>query len=344
LRVNRAPDWSKDSITKFYDVAIERLRAMPGVTDVAISDCPPLSGGCASGMRVALLDRPRVPHEADPGVGVHWITPSWPSIMQVPLLRGRYFTSSDTRNSPKVVLVSQTAAQKLWPGQDPIGRAMAIESEKDTAYVVGVVGDVLYNAMEAPVMPEIYVSYYQSPLTYRMMFFLKVRGDPSAAVAGARAALREVAPGFPMHDVAPMADRVAFSTSFARFSALLLGLFAAIALALAMMGTYGVISFSVAQRTREMGVRVALGATGRDVIRLVVRQGIVLATIGATIGVAAALMTSRLLRSLLYAVQPTDPATLIGIVAILLAAVVAASWIPARRAASVPAVEALRGG
>jgi predicted permease len=344
LRVNRAPGWSRDSITKFYDVAVDRLSGIPGVTAAAIADCPPVNGGVCSGTHMALLDRPRGPREMDPAVGVHWITPAWPAVVHMPLLRGRLFTNADTKHSPKVVLVSQLAARSLWRGQDPVGKALLLESETDTAYVVGVVGDVHYDDMESPPRPDIYVSYYQAPLSFRMMLFLRTRGDPRAAVDATRRALREVAPGFPMYDVATLNERVGRVTAYARFSALLLGLFALIALALAMMGTYGVISFAVAQRTREMGVRLALGATGRDVIALVVRQGIVLAAIGATIGVATALMTSRLLRSLLYGVEPTDPVTLVGIVAILLAAVVAASWIPARRAAGVPAVEALRGG
>jgi putative ABC transport system permease protein len=188
----------------------------------------------------------------------------------------------------------------------------------------------------------VYVSYYQSAFTYRMMLFLRTRGDPLAVANAARRALREVAPGFPVYDVMTMEAQVANATAHTRFSAVLLGVFAAMALLLAAIGTYGVISFGVAQRTREIGVRVALGATRGDVVKLIVGQGISLAFVGIVCGLLGAFATTRLLRSLLYGVGPTDPATLTGIVAMLVVAVVTASWIPARRAAGVPAVQALR--
>lgn len=345
MRVNRAPTWSRDSIARFYDVALERLASVPGVTAVAIGDCPPVNGGCGSGTQVVFRDRPPAAPGTSPVAGMHWVTPTWFSVLHVPLIRGRFFNSGDTKVSQKVVLVSETAARTFWPGQDPIGRPIGLDgSAKDTQYVVGIVGDVRYDGLDTPPRPDVYVSYYQAPLSFRMMMFLRTRGDPLAVTDAARRALREVAPGFPVYDVASMSGRMSEATAYSRVSALLLSLFAAMALALAMMGTYGVISFGVAQRTREMGVRLALGATGRDVVALVVKQGIVLASIGAAVGVASALMTSRLLRSLLFDVEPTDPATLIGIVAVLLAAVLAASWVPARRAARVPVVEALRGG
>jgi putative ABC transport system permease protein len=215
--------------------------------------------------------------------------------------------------------------------------------EHDTAYVAGVIADLRFGSIDSLPQPDVYVSYYQSSFTYRMMLFLRTRGDPLTVAGAARQALREISPGFPIYDVLSMESRVAEATAQARFSAVLLGIFAALALMLAAIGTYGVISFAVAQRTREIGVRVALGATTRDVVRLVVGQGMRLATIGIVFGLTAAIATTRVLRSLLYGVEPTDPTTLFGIVAMLLLAVTAASWIPARRAAEVPAVQALRG-
>jgi ABC-type antimicrobial peptide transport system permease subunit len=176
-----------------------------------------------------------------------------------------------------------------------------------------------------------------------MMLFISTRGDPTVLAKPVRNALREVAPGFPMYDVTTMESRVAQTMARARFSATLLSTFAALALVLAAIGTYGVISFGVAQRTREIGVRVALGATSRDVVRLIVGQGVTLACVGTICGLAAAFAVTRVLRSLLFGVEPTDPATLFGIVALLMLAVLAASWIPAKRAAEVPAVQALRG-
>ena len=192
-------------------------------------------------------------------------------------------------------------------------------------------------------MPDVFISYYQLPFSWRMMLFVRTHGDPLAFEKTARQTLRRVAPGFPVYDVRSMDERVRIVMAPTRFSALLLTSFAALALALAMIGTYGVISFTVAQRTREIGVRVALGATRADVIRMIVGQGVTLATVGAVGGLAMALVTTRLLKSMLFGVEPTDPATLVGIVGLLTLAVLAASWIPAHRAAGVPAVRALRG-
>jgi ABC-type antimicrobial peptide transport system permease subunit len=221
---------------------------------------------------------------------------------------------------------------------------VSVVVDTDTSYVVGVVGDVLYSSMDRPPLPEVYVSYYQVPFSYRMMFFLKTRVDPVSVGMAARRALNEVAPGFPVSDIRPLNDQVGAATAYAWVSTVLLGIFAALALALATMGTYGVISFAVAQRTREIGVRIALGATSGDVTKLVVGQGIVLASVGAAFGLAGAFGLTRLLRSLLYGVEPTDPLTLGGIVVILVLSVLAASWLPARRAAGTPVVHALRGG
>jgi ABC-type antimicrobial peptide transport system permease subunit len=254
------------------------------------------------------------------------------------------FTRDDIVGRRRAVLVSEAAARAFWPDRDPIGRPVSVVVDTDTAYVVGVVGDVLYASMDLPPRPEIYVSYYQVPFSYRMMFFLKTRVDPASVGQEARRALREVAPGFPVYDIRPLNDQVATATAYAWVSTVLLGIFAALALGLAMMGTYGVISFAVAQRTREIGVRIALGATSGDVTRLVVGQGIVLAAVGAAFGLSGAFGLTRLLRSLLYGVEPTDPVTLAGIVVVLVVSVLAASWLPARRAAGIPVVHALRGG
>ena len=175
------------------------------------------------------------------------------------------------------------------------------------------------------------------------MMFVRTAGDPRSIVAAARREIAALAPSVPLYDVRPMRERVADAMGYARFSAILLATFAAVALALAALGTYGVVSFGVSQRTREIGVRVALGATRTDVLRLVVGQGLGLAVAGGLLGLAGALTTTRVLRSLLYGVAPSDPGTLASIVVLLVAAVIVASWIPARRAAGVHPAEALRG-
>jgi putative ABC transport system permease protein len=341
FRVNRVLAWAPDSITRFYDLAIQHLAELPGVTGVAIADCPPLNR-CA-GTQVQFRDRePAAPGTA-PVAGVHWITPDWPRVAGVPLLRGRLLTSADRAGTPLSILISETAARRWWPGRDPIGRTISAGGPADSAFVVGVVGDVRYAGIDSLPAAEIYVSYYQVPFYYRIMLFVRTRGDPLALAGPARRTLAQWAPGFPVYDVRTMEDRVGQALAYSRLSALLLGLFAAVALGLAAIGVYGVIAYSVAQRTREIGIRVALGATGAQVERMVIRQALVLGGIGGGAGLVVALALTRVLRSLLYEVAPRDPLTLAGILVVLAGVVLLASWIPARRAAAVPAVQALKG-
>ncbi len=334
----------QDSLPAFYDQLVARLASIPGATNVGLADCPPLNGGC-NGTILMHRDRPAPAPGTEPFIGIHWVTPGWFTTMHVPLKAGRVFTNGDRRGTQKVVVVSETAARRYWPGQDPVGRPVSVGQGgfyDDTAYVVGVVGDVRFGTLDSLPVPDVYLSYYQSPRG-RMMMFVRAAGDPRSLVGAARREVAALAPGVPLYDVRPMRERVADAMGYARFSATLLAAFAAVALALAALGTYGVISFAVSQRTKEIGVRVALGATRGDVLRLVVGQGIGLAVVGGALGLAGALATTRVLRSLLYEVAPSDPTTLVSIVALLVVAVIVASWLPARRAASVHPAEALRG-
>ena len=345
FRVNRAPEWSPDSIIRFYDVSVQRLSELPGVTAVGMADCPPLVS-CA-GFLVDLKDRPAAAPGTQPVAGLHFITPGWTKAQGIPLVRGRLLDERDRQGTPVSVLISETAARRWWPGQDPIGKVIgqALSTgpgSVDSAFVVGVVGDVRYRGVDSLPGAEVYVSYYQLPFYYRMMLFVRTRGDPLALVGPARATLARWAPGFPVYDVRTMEDRVGQSLAYSRLGALLLGLFAAVALGLAAIGTYGVIAYSVAQRTREIGIRVALGASSADVAGMVVRRGIVLGAIGGGAGLVVAIAVTGVLRSLLFEVAPRDPVTLTAIAALLGLVVLLASWIPTRRAASVPAVEALK--
>jgi len=337
-------DVGRDSLPAFYDQLIERLEAIPGATNVGLADCPPLNGGC-NGTELIHRDRPKPMPGTEPSVGVHWVTPGWFATMRVPLLEGRVFTRGDRIGVQKVVVISERTAKNYWPGQDPIGRPVSVGQGgfyDDTAYVVGVVGNVRFGTLDTLPVPDVYLSYYQSPRA-RMMMFVRTAGDPRAIVGAVRREAAALAPGVPLYDVRPMRERVADAMAYARFSALLLAAFAVAALALAALGTYGVISFGVSQRRKEIGIRVALGATRTSVVRLIVGQGISLAVIGGAMGLVGALATTGVLRSLLYDVAPSDPMTLSAIVVLLVAAVVVASWIPARRAAAVDPVEALRG-
>jgi predicted lysophospholipase L1 biosynthesis ABC-type transport system permease subunit len=243
-----------------------------------------------------------------------------------------------------VILISESAARTFWPNENPVGKRAAVYQGgfNTGAEVIGVVGDVRYNTIDSLPRPDAYGSYFQAP-RFRMMIFLKTDGDPSAVAGPARQVIHEMVPDLPVYDIQTMESRVVVASAHARFSAVLLGIFAAIALALAIIGIYGVMSFTVSQRTREIGIRMALGADRAKVVRMVIGEGVVLAGIGIVIGVGAALALTRVLRSLLFDINPSDPITYTGLVLLLGTTAFLAAWIPARRAARVDPVVALKG-
>jgi predicted permease len=345
MRVNAPLGMRRDSLPGFHDRLLERVAALPGVVGASIADCPPLNGGC-NGTVAARRDRPQGAPGTEPMVGVHWATPGWFDVMRVPLRRGRLFDRRDVRGAPKAVLVNETAARTIWPGEDPIGRPVSVGQGgfwNDTAYVVGVVGDVRFETVDSAARSDVYLPYAQSP-NGRMMLFVRTAGDPLSVASSVRGAFRELAPDAPVYDVRSLEARVADASAASRFSTVLLTLFGVVALVLAAVGTYGVIAYATIQRTQEIGIRMALGASVSDVTRLVVAQGVGIALAGGVLGVAGALATTRVLRSLLYGVEPTDPVTFAAILTLLAAAVLAANWIPARRAARIDPAMALREG
>jgi putative ABC transport system permease protein len=343
LRLTLAPgQTARDSLPGFYDQLLERLAGVAGVTSVALGNCAPLAGGC-NGTSLDFRDRPPGAQGTSPDVGVQWVTPAWFSTLGVPLVQGRVFSATDRMGAPKVVLVSATAARRFWPNEDAVGHLVAVGQGGfgDTATVVGVVGDVRFGTLDSLPGAEVYLPYYQSP-RQSMIVYVKTSGDPTGVIGGVRAAVKDVSSGLPVYDVRTLESRVADASAQARFSAILLGLFAAMALVLASLGIYGVISFLVAQRTREIGIRVALGAVRGDVRRMIVRQGVLLALSGAAVGLVAAFFATKVLATLLYDVTPADPATYGTIVVLIVLAALLASWIPARRATRIDPMEALR--
>jgi len=332
-----------DLLPGYYDRVVAAIGSLPGVTSVALENCLPLSGGCQR-TPIQLLDRPPLPNGELRIVSHHEISANWPSMMRVPVVLGRAFTDADRAHGPKVVLVGETAARRLWPGEDPIGKPLNLGItgfDTDTARVVGVVGDVRYASIDSVPDIDIYVSYLQMP-DVPVTMLVRTAGDPLALVASLRRAIHGVAPNAPVYDARLLARRVGDSMALARFGTSLLTSFATVALVLAMLGVYGVLAFTVVQRTREIGIRLALGATPVSVVHLVVGRGVVIAAAGGIVGIVGAQATTRVLRSLLYDVAPSDPATYIGIIVLLVAAVIAASWLPARQASRVAPAEALR--
>jgi predicted permease len=332
---------ARDSMPLVYEQLIERVRAVPGVTQVAINNCAPLSGGC-NGTRFERMDL----GESDPARtsfgAVHWASPTWFETMRVPLKQGRMFATTDRAGAAKVVLINETAARAIFPDRPALGARISVGQGGfgDGAEVIGIVGNVR-QSIDSAAKAEVYIPYAQSPRP-GMILFVKTQGNPAARAADVRAAIRQVAPRFPVYDIQPMADRAAAATAQTRFNAILLGLFAATALSLAVVGIYGVMSLAVAARTREIGIRIALGADQRRVRRSIVGEGVVLVAIGATVGVVGALLSTRVLRNLLFDLEPSDPVTYAAILGLLGTAAVLASWVPARRASRVDPIVALR--
>jgi predicted permease len=264
--------------------------------------------------------------------------------MQIPLRRGRFFDEQDDMTKPVVVLVDEYMAAQLWPGQDPVGKRIHIvqfESKDQWQTVVGVVGRVKQDSLDSDPRIAFYVAQTQFPTRAMTVAF---RGETTSAalLAASKSELRTLDPDLPMYHVRTMDQRVDESLARRRFSMLLLGLFAAVALVLATLGIYGVMAYLVNQGTRELGIRIALGATPRNILNLVVRQGMALALAGVTIGLAAAFLLTRLIRSLLFGVQASDPITFAGIALLLASITLLACYVPARRAAHIDPLISLR--
>lgn len=334
---------ARDSLPGFYTQLVERLRAVPGVTNASLGSCPPLSGGCNRTL-VTFPGQPEPDFAHRPMTGVFWTTPDYFATLRIPLKRGRMITDADRFGGVKVLLINETGARTLWPNENPVGKRVKIGQggfdRGDGAEIVGVVGDTR-QFVDSAARTEMYLSFAQSP---RSGVLILVRSTRDVASLGpeVRRAIHDLAPSFPVYDMRTMNERAARATAQTRFSATLLGLFALTALSLAAIGIYGVMSLAVAARTREIGIRIALGADGRRVQRLVVSEGIALVSIGAVLGIGGALVCTRVLQTLLYDLTPTDPATYTGTVALLAVTAMVASWIPARRAAHVDPVVALR--
>jgi predicted permease len=264
--------------------------------------------------------------------------------MGIPLRRGRFFNEQDDADKPIAVIVDEYMAAQLWPRQDPIGKRIHIvelQSKDPWQTVVGVVGRVKQDSLDSDPRIAFYLPHTQFP-TRAMTVALRSSTNPAAMASAVKGELRNLDPDLPTYNVRTMGQRVDESLGRRRFTMLLLGAFASIALILATIGIYGVMAYLVNQGTREIGIRVALGASRRSIHSLVVRQGMALALSGATIGLAAAFFLTRLIRSLLFSVQATDPITFGGISLLLLLIAFLASYIPARRAARIDPIISLR--
>jgi putative ABC transport system permease protein len=332
----------KSKIELFHRV-IEQVEALPGVESAAASDTLPYSGQSGGG-QVRVEGRAPVAN-IDPSLQSEWsnVTDDFLATMGIPLLRGRLLNDHDTAATTPVVVISETAAQRFWPGEDPIGKRLCFGADGKGPWreVVGIVRSTQNAGLDQSPRPHVYAPVEQVPAPAN---FLLVRSALPTAnlVQMVRQAVAAVDSEQPVFLAAPLKDWVGDSIAKQRFGLFLLGLFGALALALSAVGIYGVVSYAAAQRTREIGIRMALGARGRDVLGLVIQQGMKPALLGVGIGLAGAFGLTRLLTSLLYEVRPTDPITFALIALLLTGVALSACLVPARRATKVDPLVALR--
>jgi putative ABC transport system permease protein len=263
--------------------------------------------------------------------------------MGIPIQRGRVFDDRDREGSPATVVINQTVARQFYPHEDPVGKPLAVEwDHPDQPYeIVGVVGDVHLRSLDQESKPAVFISMAQAPTT-PLVLVVRAHGDPRQLSNAIQARIHSINRNVPVFDVKTMDEYVTGSVATARFNTVLLGGFAALALVLAAVGIFGVISYSVAQRTQEIGIRRALGADTAGVLRLVLTQAMGLTAAGIVAGIAGAFAVTRLLETLLFHVTPTDAATFIGVSVVLSGVALLASYLPARRAARVDPMVALR--
>jgi predicted permease len=329
----------------YFDVA-RRVAAAPGVTAVTIDRCLPLSGACPSTVALSAGAR-SFPLDAAPPVDLHFVFPAHLDVLHLPLKSGRMFTEADRDGAPKVVLLSESAARSLFGGANPVGQTISLGTaflpKGEKAEVVGIVGDARYGEITAAPAAAVYGPALQ--FAYRGMYLMaRTNGDPSLLAPIARNVVRDAAPGVPVTKILTLDEHLASVLARTRILAVLLTAFSCFAFALAVIGVFGIIAWSVEQKRSEIGIRIALGATPSHVANLMAGKGFAIFACGVGIGVPAAVAASRLLRGLLYDIAPTDGLTFgLVIVGLLLTGALAA-WIPARRAASTDPGDALRSG
>jgi predicted permease len=327
----------------FFKRFWERVRHLPGVEAAGGVSVLPLTGGIGWGS-ITIEGYDAASGQSMIQSDLRSASVDYFKTMRIPLIRGRYFTEQDSKASPRVVIVDDKLARTYWPNDDPLGKRLKFGGADSTSSwmtVVGVVGNVKQYALETDSRVALYLPHLQW-LWGALFIAVRTTGDPLALAAAVTREARALDANLPLYEVKTMDQWLAESLARRRFAMQMLGLFALIALLLASVGIYGVMSYTVVQRTREIGIRVALGAQMRDVLRLIVRQGMSLAGIGIGIGLVAAVAATRLMVNLLFGVRATDPLTFVAIASLLALVALAACWIPARRAAKVDPMIALR--
>jgi putative ABC transport system permease protein len=324
----------------FYRRALDRIRVLPGVSSAGAAQIFPLSGDDYI-LTFEQLGKPPVPVGNQPSAAYYVATPGYLASLHIPIKQGRDFTEHDDGAAPPVAIISESMARQFYPNENPLGQRIRMGNGSKPAEIVGIAGDVRDQELESKGRPAVYEPAAQIPFG-TMYFAVRTAGDPAALIAGVRAAIRELDPELPLDAVGTVDALVADALSQRRIAMVMMAVFASLALVLAMIGIYGVISYSVTQATQEIGIRMALGASRADVLGMVFRYAGILTGTGLVIGVAAAVGTGRLLASQLFEVRPTDPITYAAVALILAATGLIACMVPAMRAMRVDPLVALR--
>ncbi len=324
----------------FHRQVMERIQEVPGVQSVSLVRGLPFSGNGGT-TAIVLPDREPPAQGQEPEVMFNTAMPNYFETIGIPFIKGRLFDSQDQINTPPVLIINQTMANRFWPDQDPLGKQIKFVEDGSTGTIVGVVGDAKHYWLDDESRPQMYNSYSQQP-GYFATVVARTTVEPLALTESVRQALWKVDADQPMWKIRTVEFLVNRSVADRKFLMALMGIFASLALVLTMIGLYGVISYLVNQRTQEIGIRMALGAQVGDILRMVLKQGMVLVLIGVALGLGAAWLMTRLMTRLLYQVSATDPLTFATIALLLIAVALLACYLPARRATKVDPLEALR--
>ena len=324
-----------------YQRILERARSLPGVRSAALAETLPL--GLNIHISSVDIEGQSRPKDERPAVDRTGAAPGYFETMGIPIVRGREFGEQDAPGTPRVLIVNETAARRFWPGQDPIGRRLRFGDDEAWGTVVGVAKDGKYRTLGEEPRPFIYDSVNQDYSSFATLVVAS-DGDERTLLAAVRRELNEIDPSLPIFSLKTMSEHLSIMLFPARMGAALLAAFGGLGLLLASIGLYGVVASSVARRTREVGVRMALGARREDVLKLVIREGMLLTGVGLLAGLVLAFAASRLLSSLLYGITPADPATYVAVALVLTLVAFLANLLPAMRATEVDPVVALRQG
>ncbi|MCI0486654.1 MAG: ABC transporter permease [Blastocatellia bacterium] len=325
----------------FYNQLIEHVSSLPGVQAAGASCVVPLTGNDFV-LGFEIEGRPPYPAGEGPSTNYYSVSPEYFRAMGIPLLRGRFFTEQDTKDTTRVAIINETMAKTHFPNENPIGKRVHVTMGPVTyREIVGIVGDVKQYGLDQKTTAQTYEPYSQQPFSF-MTLVVRTEGEPASLSGGIRGAVLSIDKEQPVSSIRTLDQFVSASIAQQRFSMLLLGVFAAVAMVLASVGIYGVMSYAVEQRTHEIGIRMALGARTGNVLRMVISQGMILALIGLAAGLSGAFLLTKFMESLLFEVSVTDPLTFAGVAALLMVIALLACYIPARRAARVDPMVALR--